>query len=85
MNDNYGLPTKFVFHTGSPHGNRYYVDLEEHRGNCVLLQNWNDGPVGTKNFDWEPSEIADYITKGSWVIDFVIEENINAPELEDLL
>ena len=85
MSDNYGLPTKFVFHTGSPSGNRYYFDLDERQGNYVLLQNWKDGPVGSKNFDWEPAEVADHIAKGVWVIDFVIEDVPTSPELEDLL
>ena len=89
MNDNCGLPTKFVFHP--VHTSNYCMfDLNDvSQDGYVAIYEYNmriKSVVGTKNQNyWTVERITKLLDCGEWEIDIVIEDAPKAPEVEDLL
>lgn len=89
MSDNYGLPTKFVFHPS--HTTDYYLfDMSDvNQDGHVALYNYNVDTCttwGSKYQDyWTESRIVRLLESEEWIIDIVLEDAPTSPELEDLL
>ena len=89
MSDNYGLPTKFVFHP--VHTNNYCMfDLNDvSQDGYVAIYEYNrrtNAVVGTKSQNyWTVERITKLLDCGEWEIDIVLEDASRVPEVEDLL
>lgn len=89
MNDNYGLPTKFVFHP-SHMTDHYLFDMSDvNQDGVAALYEYNIDTCttfGSKHQEfWTAERIAKNVESSEWIIDFVIEDAPTSPELEDLL
>lgn len=89
MSDNYGLPTKFVFHPAYTE-NYCLFDMKDVSPDGYVAIYEYDMRAGTtrgakcQNY-WTESRIVRLLESEEWIIDIVLEEDIDAPELEDLL
>ena len=89
MNDNYDLPTKFVFHP--VHTENYCLfDMKDVSPDGYVAIYEYDMRAGTtrgvkrQNY-WTESRIVRLLESEEWTIDIVLEDESAPPELEDLL